>query len=144
MGHSNPGKYQRLLMYYSTVLMIRLYRGIGNLVLQSVNSAPPDTPLHFYSSSGGNAGLACVAAASTLGYPSSVVVPLSTKPFMIDKLREAGATEVIQTGQTWFEADKYLRGEILARDPNGIYVPPFDHPTSGKEQLPWSTKSCKY
>ncbi|OXB36901.1 L-serine ammonia-lyase [Cryptococcus neoformans] len=102
-------------------------RGIGNLVLQSVRSASPDTPLHFYSSSGGNAGLACVTAASTLGYPSSVIVPLSTKPFMIDKLRAAGATEVIQTGQTWFEADKHLREDILAKDPNGIYVPPFDH-----------------
>lgn len=109
------------------MLMIKLYRGIGNLVLQSVRSASPDTPFHFYSSSGGNAGLACVTAASTLGYPSSVIVPLSTKPFMIDKLRVAGATEVVQTGQTWFEADKHLREEILSKDPNGIYVPPFDH-----------------
>jgi L-serine/L-threonine ammonia-lyase len=83
--------------------------------------------LHFYSSSGGNAGLACVAAATKLGYKSAVVVPLTTKPMMIEKIHTAGATKVIQHGVTWKEADKHLREAILAMDETGVYIPPFDH-----------------
>lgn len=113
-------------------------RGIGNLVLehsQRASSADPSSsqkPLHFYSSSGGNAGLACVAAASSLGHKASVVVPLSTKASMIDKIKAAGATEVIQHGESWYFADAYLRNHILnSREDEGeqgIYVPPFDDP----------------
>ena len=47
---------------------------------------------------------------------------------MIAKIKTAGATEVIQVGASWFEADKFLREELLAKDKNGVYVPPFDHP----------------
>ncbi|WWC71845.1 uncharacterized protein I206_105804 [Kwoniella pini CBS 10737] len=100
-------------------------RGIGNFIVESIKSDPSRTP-HFYISSGGNAGLACVTAASTLGYKATVVVPLSTKPMMIEKLKIAGA-DVIQNGATWFHADTYLREELLDKDSNGVYVPPFDH-----------------
>lgn len=106
-------------------------RGIGNLIRQAILSRPPSTPLHFYSSSGGNAGIAAVTAASTLGYPATVVVPLSTKEMMIEKIKVAGAAEVIQRGMTWFEADQYLQHEVIptaeARGEVGVYVPPFDH-----------------
>jgi L-serine/L-threonine ammonia-lyase len=108
--------------------------------------------LHFYSSSGGNAGLAAVIAARDLGCPCTVVVPLSTKPMMVQKLRDAGATEVIQHGASWYEADTYLREKFIeapdqrpihskGQEPaspdvgvndeahvKNIYVPPFDHP----------------
>lgn len=47
---------------------------------------------------------------------------------MISKILTAGATDVMQWGVSWVDADKYLREEILIKDPNGIYVPPFDHP----------------
>lgn len=47
---------------------------------------------------------------------------------MIAKIRAAGATDVIQTGATWVEADQHLREEVLGHNPNGVYVPPFDHP----------------
>ena len=102
-------------------------RGIGNLILQSVKRNP-GKPLHFYSSSGGNAGIACVKAARALGYPATVVIPLSTQARMKAKIVGAGATEVIQTGETFHEADHYVREMVLAKDPNGIYVSPFDHP----------------
>ena len=46
---------------------------------------------------------------------------------MITKIKTAGATDVIQYGASWVEADKFLREEILAKDANGVYVPPFDH-----------------
>ncbi|KAI8938542.1 hypothetical protein NX059_004428 [Plenodomus lindquistii] len=49
---------------------------------------------------------------------------------MIAKLRAAGAAQVIQYGNSWVEADTYLRSAILpgAREKgeNAIYVPPFD------------------
>lgn len=96
--------------------------------LRDRRAADPSAPIHFYSSSGGNAGLACVYAAQSLGYPATIVVPTSTKPAMIAKMRVAGAHSVIQHGPSWQYADEHLRNEILAKDPNGVYVPPFDHP----------------
>lgn len=87
-------------------------------------------PIHFYASSGGNAGLACVYAAATLGYPASVVVPLSTTDYMISKLKTAGANQVIQQGKNWAEADRYLKDVVLPeaerRGEKPVYVPPFD------------------
>lgn len=69
--------------------------------------ADPSKPAkpHLIISSGGNAGLACVSAAVMLDCPATVVVPMSTKPAMIAKLRTAGAEQVIQKGASWFEAD---------------------------------------
>ncbi|RMZ82819.1 hypothetical protein DV737_g1926, partial [Chaetothyriales sp. CBS 132003] len=110
-------------------------RGIGNLIMSVVKSrqsSPTGTPsnLHFYSSSGGNAGLAAVTAARTIGYPCSVVVPRSTEEAMIAKLKEAGASEVIVHGDSWFYADQHLREILLPeakiRGEEGVYVPPFD------------------
>jgi L-serine/L-threonine ammonia-lyase len=83
---------------------------------------------HFYASSGGNAGLACVVAARSLGHKATVVVPHSTKPMMIAKIRAAGASDVIQHGANFGEADAYLRNVVLAANKDGVYVPPFDHP----------------
>ena len=100
----------------------------GNSVLSNGTSA---TKIHFFISSGGNAGLACVHAARTLSCPATVVVPLSTKPMMVTKLREAGAHEVIQYGATWKDADIHLRETAMPEAENGgvkaVYVPPFDH-----------------
>jgi len=89
----------------------------------------PPSKYHFYASSGGNAGLAAVFAAHALGnHPCTVVVAQSTKPFMIAKLRASGAHAVIQRGASWFEADAFMREELMASDPDrAIYVPPFDH-----------------
>lgn len=113
-------------------------RGIGNFLLskltalrsQSANGNDYTNTVHFYSSSGGNAGLGCVHAAVTLGCRATVVVPLSTSQYMISKLRSAGATDVIQHGASWQEADGYLKDEIMTRSQNSdetpIYVPPFD------------------
>lgn len=54
---------------------------------------------------------------------------------MISKLRAAGATEVLQHGASWFEADTYLRERFIENQDLGpdqgnvsVYVPPFDHP----------------
>ncbi|KAJ0419095.1 tryptophan synthase beta subunit-like PLP-dependent enzyme [Aspergillus carlsbadensis] len=109
-------------------------RGIGNLIRNALQDpANAGKQLHCYSSSGGNAGLAAVYAARDLDCPCSVIVPHSTKPMIIQKLRDAGATDVIQHGDSWFEADTYLRKTFIEGQDEGaatrsVYVPPFDHP----------------
>ncbi|OCF39089.1 L-serine ammonia-lyase [Kwoniella heveanensis CBS 569] len=113
-------------------------RGIGNLVLKAVRSTPsPEIPRTFYAPSGGNAGLACVVAATSLGQRSIIVVPETTPQKMIDKLYTNGAERVVQVGKNIAEADRYLKEHLLAYDPLGVYVPPFDHPDiwQGAESL---------
>lgn len=109
-------------------------RGIGNLLLSAVKaqrSSSDDRPPHFHASSGGNAGLACVTAAVTLGYRSTVCVPVSTDDAMVARLRTAGASDVIVYGSTWIDADRFLREEMMPKaeemGQKAIYVPPFDH-----------------
>ena len=83
--------------------------------------------LHYYCSSGGNAGIACATAARSMGYPATVVIPLATSPFMVNKIRSLGAI-VHQVGASWADADRYLKENLLSKDPYGFYVPPFDNP----------------
>lgn len=85
------------------------------------------SPLHFYCSSGGNAGLACATAAISLQRPATIVVPTSTSSHIISNLRTLGAHVVVH-GDHWSEADEYMRLDLIAHDPNAVYVPPFDHP----------------
>jgi len=95
-------------------------------MLKAIKRHGPSKPIHFYCSSGGNAGLACATSAISLGRPATIVVPLTTKPLMISKLKMLKA-DVHQHGASWMEADGYLRTELLGKDKNGVYVPPFDH-----------------
>lgn len=93
--------------------------------------------VHFYCSSGGNAGLACATSAAALGAAATIVVPATTSPFMVAKLRDLGA-DVVQAGANWGEADRHLRGELMPREAGrAVYVPPFDHPDiwDGAESL---------
>ncbi|KAH8145549.1 uncharacterized protein LAJ45_10349 [Morchella importuna] len=99
-------------------------RGVGNLCLKAVQSRPG--PIRFYSSSGGNAGLAAVTAARMLGHEATVVVPETTTELMKAKIRVAGG-EVISHGASWKEADDYIQG-LLEMDDQGVYCAPFDHP----------------
>lgn len=106
-------------------------RGIGHYCQLALSRSTRPSAVHFYASSGGNAGLACVFAAKSLGRPSTVVVPLSTKPMMIAKIRAAGATQVIQEGKSLKEAITHLQDVVMpeakARGEEAVYVPPFDH-----------------
>ncbi|KAI9036970.1 putative L-serine dehydratase [Aspergillus affinis] len=110
-------------------------RAMGNQILSHlVKPENINRPVHFYASSGGNAGLAAVCAARTLGYPCTVVVPLSTKPLMVQKLRTAGAADVIQHGETFSEAGEYMRAVVMQsvnadESPNvaKIALHPFDN-----------------
>ncbi|KAI4729472.1 tryptophan synthase beta subunit-like PLP-dependent enzyme [Aureobasidium sp. EXF-10728] len=106
-------------------------RGVGNYVLQRaaerISAAGVPNSTHFYAASGGNAGIACVHAARTLGYPATVVVPKSAKPVMIAKIWAMGVKQVIQHGSTIAEAQEYILNTLLPADPIGVFVPPFDH-----------------
>jgi L-serine/L-threonine ammonia-lyase len=50
----------------------------------------------------------------------------------VEKLRAAGASEVISHGDSWFHADQYLRETVIPaaeqRGERGVHVHPFNHP----------------
>ncbi|KEY69790.1 hypothetical protein S7711_03768 [Stachybotrys chartarum IBT 7711] len=102
-------------------------RGIGNYMTRAAAAAGPDSAVHFYCPSGGNAGLACATSALTLRLPATIVVPLTTSALIMARLRELGA-RVHQVGADFAAADRHVRDELLPGDPAGVYVPPFDHP----------------
>lgn len=109
-------------------------RAMGNQILSHLYKPEnAGRSVHFYASSGGNAGLAAVCAARTLGYPCTVVVPLSTRPLMVDKLLAAGAADVIRHGENFFEAGTYMK-EVIMKKGSGddenvakIALHPFDN-----------------
>lgn len=89
---------------------------MGSLILHHINDpVNHNKHLHFFINSGGNAGLAAVCAARSLSYPCTVVLPLSASRLMIEKLCAAGATQVIQYGETIAAAGEYMR-EVLMND----------------------------
>ncbi|KAH8693701.1 tryptophan synthase beta subunit-like PLP-dependent enzyme [Talaromyces proteolyticus] len=109
-------------------------RAMGNLILYHINSPlNAGRKLHFYINSGGNAGLAAVCAARSLAYPCTVVLPMTASRLIIEKLTAAGATQVIQHGQTIAEAGVYMKNAVMkehtpgAEDVVKIALHPFDH-----------------
>lgn len=87
--------------------------------------AVKDGCTQFVSSSGGNAGLAAVFCAQELSIPITVVVPEPTPPFIVQKLKDEGATvEVI--GKAWDDAN--VRAMEIAAAPGSELIHPFDHP----------------
>ena len=91
---------------------------------RAIASGPSD--VHFYCSSGGNAGLACATSAVALNRPATIVLPTTVSPLIKEKLLTLGVN-VHSVGNAWAQADRFLRDELLAHDPSGVYVPPFDH-----------------
>ena len=77
------------------------------------------------SSSGGNAGLACATVGPKLGMDVSVIVPESTKPIVVNKLKSLGADVTIH-GKNWNAADELARKRV-AEDAEAEYVSPYDH-----------------
>ena len=80
------------------------------------------------SSSGGNAGLAAATVAQQLHLECTVVVPVTTKQLVVDKLESLGAT-VLVTGENWNAADVVVQ-KMVADDASGktAYIPPFENP----------------
>ncbi|KAL4869449.1 hypothetical protein BDV12DRAFT_185150 [Aspergillus spectabilis] len=110
-------------------------RAMGAQILSHLtNPLHAGKKIHFFASSGGNAGLAAVCAARSLGYPCTVVVPVQTKTLMIEKLGKAGAQRVVRFGETFAEAGEFMRDVVMAEkeDEEGeevvkIALHPFDN-----------------
>ena len=96
-------------------------RGMGNFCLQKMREGATA----FVSSSGGNAGLAASYSAKLLNKPITVVVPTTTTEYMVEKIKEQGASIIVH-GKEWGEADQFARQ--LCKEKNACYVPPFDDP----------------
>ncbi|KAI1367574.1 tryptophan synthase beta subunit-like PLP-dependent enzyme [Xylaria arbuscula] len=101
-------------------------RGIGTMMSRALLTSSSGRA-HFHCSSGGNAGLACAEAARTLGQPCDVFLSAPTPDVVMEKLRALGATPHRATSGAWPEADALCRAAV-ASNPDGVYVPPFDHP----------------
>lgn len=97
-------------------------RGMGHLcqTLQSQGVS------NLISSSGGNAGLAVATIGQQLGMSVSVIVPETTKPLVVAKLKALGAQVTIH-GQNWNAADKLAR-HLVEGDPSASYISPYDNP----------------
>lgn len=107
-------------------------RGIGNLVGHSITEARElgKMEVEVFSSSGGNAGLAAAYASRHYGVPCTVVLPTTSKPEVIEKLKELGARVEVH-GAHWGEADSYLKNHLIKATPSStypVYCHPFDDP----------------
>ncbi|KAM4827001.1 serine dehydratase-like [Thomomys bottae] len=96
-------------------------RGIGHLCQEMAKKGCQ----HLVCSSGGNAGIAAAYAAEKLGIPATVVLPATSTPQVVQRLRGLGA-EVQLVGRVWDEAN--ARAQELAKKDGWVYVSPFDHP----------------
>ena len=78
------------------------------------------------SSSGGNAGLAVATTGQQLGMTVQVIVPQTTKPMVVDKLKSLGA-QVTVFGENWNAADQLARQKV-EEDTAASYISPYDNP----------------
>eukprot|EP01117_Protostelium_nocturnum_P003644 TRINITY_DN14929_c0_g1_i2.p1 TRINITY_DN14929_c0_g1~~TRINITY_DN14929_c0_g1_i2.p1 ORF type:complete len:338 (-),score=89.45 TRINITY_DN14929_c0_g1_i2:64-1077(-) len=99
-------------------------RGIGRRCQKALKEGGCTT---FVCSSGGNAGLAVAHCGRKLGVKVTVVVPESTGPGTIEKLRKLGAHVIIH-GPYWDVADQLARKLVDEDGGNSAYIHPFDHP----------------
>ena len=80
----------------------------------------------FVASSGGNAGHAASLCGKLLDVPVHVIVPTTTKPLMLDKIRSQGARVTVH-GENWNAADLLAR-QLVSENKDAAYVPPYDNP----------------
>jgi len=97
-------------------------RGMAHLCLELSKSGVTQ----IISSSGGNAGLAAATVAQQLELDCTVVVPVTTKQLVVEKLESLGATVQV-TGENWNAADAVAR-TLVADNPSAGYVPPYENP----------------
>ena len=98
-------------------------RGMAHLCLELSRSGVTK----IISSSGGNAGLAAATVAQQLQLDCTVVVPLTTKQLVIDKLESLGAVVQV-TGENWNAADAVVQ-QMVKDDVSGktAYIPPYEN-----------------
>jgi len=79
-------------------------------------------------SSGGNAGMAMAYAARKLSMSAQLYIPTSTPHFMVEKIKEEGASVVVG-GSNWNEANQ-AASECLEKDPKAAFIHPYDQDTT--------------
>uniref|UniRef100_A0A803JDW6 L-serine deaminase n=2 Tax=Xenopus tropicalis TaxID=8364 RepID=A0A803JDW6_XENTR len=97
-------------------------RGIGNLCKTWAERGCK----HFVCSSGGNAGLAAAYSARMLSIPATIIVPITTPTFTIQRMKDEGAS-VFVVGEILDEAIEHAK-ELVRNNPGWVYIPPFDDP----------------
>lgn len=100
-------------------------RGAFNRVLSCQDRGELDPESGIVVASGGNAGLANAFAATALGVPATVFVPLTSPAVKVAKLRAAGAT-VIQQGDEY--ADAYDLAMAHAAATGAVSCHAYDQP----------------
>nr|XP_006640502.1 PREDICTED: L-serine dehydratase/L-threonine deaminase [Lepisosteus oculatus] len=80
----------------------------------------------FVCSSGGNAGMAAAYSARKLGVPATILVPTSTPPFTIQRLKDEGASVTV-VGEMLDETIEQAV-KLAENNPGCVYIPPFDNP----------------
>jgi len=105
-------------------------RGVAHLIYQEHmkrnKKGSSSSSTRIVSSSGGNAGLAAATVAGQLHLDCTVVVPVTTKELVVQKLRALGATVQV-TGENWNAADAVAQ-DLISQDKQAVYVPPYEHP----------------
>ncbi|KAM4808607.1 L-serine dehydratase/L-threonine deaminase-like [Rhinophrynus dorsalis] len=81
---------------------------------------------HFVCSSGGNAGLAAAYSARMLSIPATILVPVTTPAFTIQRVKDEGAT-VCVVGEMLDDTIEHAK-ELVRNNPGWVYIPPFDDP----------------
>lgn len=100
-------------------------RGAFNRVLAARAAGTLDPAAGVVTASGGNAGLANAYAARAAGVPATVVVPVTAPAVKIARLREYGATVVLQ-GSRYQEA--YEAAVRLCAERGALFSHAYDQP----------------
>lgn len=79
----------------------------------------------FICSSGGNAGHSAAYMGRRVGAQVEVIVPSTTKPIMLEKIRRQGAV-VSVVGDNWNEADAHARQLVEDAAGSAAYIPPYE------------------
>lgn len=100
-------------------------RGAFNRVLATRERRELVNSIGIVVASGGNAGLANAYAASSVGVPATVFVPLTAPAVKVDRLREYGAT-VRQVGVEYAEA--FEAAIVFADETGAVFCHAYDQP----------------
>ena len=99
------------------------FRGATNKIKTLIETS--GTEVRIITASSGNHGMACALAASRLGIPATVVVPVPTPQIKKDYIRSLGAN-LLEIGETY--DDSFLAACELAETEKMFYV----HPVSDR------------
>lgn len=104
-------------------------RGMG----AACRAAQADGARKLVCASGGNAGFAVAYAGRRLELPTTIVVPVSTSPFMRERIGAEGA-RVLVHGDSWDDA--HAQALEIARTEGAAVIHPFDDPRVWRGHAP--------